>query len=226
MSPCLDPKRTDSVQAVVEAAISRVTTEDGVLAKAVKTVVAEAVRPLSVEVSKLAMEVHGQGAAEEALAQTAAKGATYEEEALSRLQVWAQTVGAQVEYVGGDNRAGDILITLSPKSLVDTQMKIVIEVRDRQSPKGRKQITDDLAAAMAERAATSAVYLSRNVEGLAKEIGEWAEGQAELGSWVACTDAHLSTAIRFLVAQERLKELRAKSPEVDAASIITQMQRI
>lgn len=222
----LDPKRTDSVQAVVEAAISRVTTEDGALAKAVKTVVAESVRPLADEVSKLALEIRGQEAAEEALAQTAAKGATYEEETLSRLHAWAQTVGAQVEYVGGDNRPGDILVTLSPSALVDTQMKIVIEVRDRQSPKGRKQITDDLAAAMVERAATSAIYLSRNVDGLAKEIGEWAEGQAELGSWVACTDAHLSTAIRFLVAQERLKELRAKSPEVDAASIVAQLQRI
>jgi hypothetical protein len=49
----LDPKRTDSVQGVIELALSRVTTEDGALAKAVKSVVAESVRSLADEVSKL-----------------------------------------------------------------------------------------------------------------------------------------------------------------------------
>jgi hypothetical protein len=222
----LDPKRNDSVQGVIELALSRVTTEDGALAKAVKSVVAESVRSLADEVSKLSMEIRGQTTAEEALANTAAKGATYEEESIVRLHGWAQVVGAQVEYVGGDNRPGDILVTIPLTSLPGTDMKTVIEVRDRQSPKGRKQISDDLSAAMAERTATSGLYLSRNVDGLAKEIGEWSEGQCEQGPWIACTDDHLLTAIRFLVSQERLHELRATAPEVNAASIVAQVQRI
>lgn len=222
----LDPKRNDSVQGVIELALSRVTTEDGALAKAVKSVVAESVRSLADEVSKLSMEIRGQTTAEEALANTAAKGATYEEESIVRLHGWAQIVGAQVEYVGGDNKPGDILVTIPPTSLPGTDMKTVIEVRDRQSPKGRKQISDDLSAAMAERTATSGLYLSRSADGLAKEIGEWSEGQCEQGPWIACTDDHLLTAIRFLVSQERLHELRATAPEVNAASIVAQVQRI
>jgi hypothetical protein len=222
----LDPQRNDSVQAVIQSALVRVTTEDGALAKAVKSVVSEAVQPLVNQVSDLAKEVRGQEAAAEALAQTAAKGSTYEEEVVSRLHAWAQTIGAQVEHVGVDNRPGDILVKLSTNPLGDTEMRLVIEVRDRQSPKGRKQVADDLASAMTERSATSALYLSRNMDGFGKEIGEWAEGQGELGPWVACMDAHLSTAIRFLIVQERLKELRAKVPEVDAASIVAQIQRI
>ena len=222
----LDPKRNDSVQGVIESALSRVTTEDGTLAKAVKSVVAESGRSLADEVSKLSMEIRGQTTAEEALANTAAKGATYEEESIVRLHGWAQVVGAQVEYVGSDNRPGDILVTIPLTSLPGTDMKTVIEVRDRQSPKGRKQISDDLSAAMAERTATSGLYLSRNVDGLAKEIGEWSEGQCEQGPWIACTDDHLLTAIRFLVSQERLHELRATAPEVNATSIVAQVQRI
>ena len=222
----LDPQRTDSVQGAIQSALARITTEDGALAKAVKSVVSEAVLPLVNQVSDLSKEVRGQEAAAEALSQTAAKGGTYEEEVVSRLQAWAPTVGAQIEYVGVDNKPGDVLVTLSTSPLADTQMRLVIEVRDRQSPKGRKQVSDDLATAMAERSATSALYLSRNADGFGKEIGEWAEGQGELGLWVACTDAHLSTAIRFLIVQERSKELRAKAPEVDAASIAAQIQRI
>ncbi len=222
----LDANRTDSVQGLIQAALARVTTEDGALAKSVKAVVAEAVKPLADQVSDLAKEVRGQEAAAEALAQTAAKGVTYEEEVLSRLQAYAQPLGAQVKHIGIDNKPGDVMFKLSTNSIVETETRLVIEVRDRQAPKGRKQISDDLAAAMGERGATSALYLSRTPEGLGKEIGDWAEGHGELGSWVACTDDHLLTAIRFLIVQERLKALREKAPEVDAASIVTQMQRI
>jgi hypothetical protein len=222
----LDPQRTDSVQGAIQSALARITTEDGALAKAVKSVVSEAVGPLVNQVSDLSKEVRGQEAAAEALAQTAAKGGTYEEEVVSRLQAWAPTVGAQIEYVGVDNKPGDVLVRLSKSPLADTHMKLIIEVRDRQSPKGRKQVSDDLATAMAERSASSALYLSRNADGFGREIGEWAEGESELGSWVACTDAHLSTAIRFLIVQGKLKELRTTAPEVDAASIVAQIQRI
>ena len=81
----LDPKRTDSVQSTVEQAVRTVTGKDGALAKAVREVVAEAVKPLETEVDKLAKEVRGKEAAEEALSQTTKKGATYEEEVVDTL---------------------------------------------------------------------------------------------------------------------------------------------
>lgn len=52
----LDPKRSDSVQGVIDAAVRTVTGEDGRLAKAVKAVVADAVKPLADEVDKLAKD--------------------------------------------------------------------------------------------------------------------------------------------------------------------------
>jgi len=222
----LDPRRSDSVQAVVETAISRVTTEDGALAKSVKAVVSESVKPLADEVTKLAMEIRGQEAAEEALAQTSAKGATYEEEVVARLQSWAQVTGAEIHHVGPDNRPGDVLTKVSTSSMAPIAPNIVIEVRDRQSAKGRRAISDDLTDAMIERDAGAAIYLSRSSDGLAKEIGEWAEGETERGPWVACTDEHLITAVRFLIVLERLRELRSITPEVDAGSVLAQIQRI
>ena len=221
-----DPKRTDSVQGVVDAAVSRVTAEDGSLAKAVKAVVADAVKPLANEVSELAKEIRGQEAAAEALEQTTAKGAPYEDEIVTALQAWAQTTGAEVHHVGIDNRPGDVLVKIGATSLTQTPVTFVVEARDRQSRAGRKTISDALTTAMVERQADAAVYVSRSGDGLAKEIGEWAEGESERGPWVACTNDHLITAFRFLIVQERLKHLRASAPEVDAGSIMTQLQRI
>jgi hypothetical protein len=61
---------------------------------------------------------------------------------------------------------------------------------------------------------------------LVKEIGEWAEGSSDAGRWVACTHEHLVTAVRFLLAQERLQRVRRAASVVDAASIESQIQRI
>jgi hypothetical protein len=60
-----------------------------------------------------------------------------------------------------------------------SSLNVVIEVRDRQSAKGRKAISDDLTEAVIERGARAAIYISRSQEGLAKEIGEWAEGETK-----------------------------------------------
>jgi hypothetical protein len=74
--------------------------------------------------------------------------------------------------------------------------------------------------------ANSAIYVSKTRAGLAKEIGEWAEGSSDAGPWVACSHEHLVTAVRFLVVQDRLRQLRAAVPTVDASSIESQVQRI
>jgi len=106
----LDPVRKDSIQGSLESAINGITAEEGSLAKAVKNVVAEAVKPLADEMDRLAKEIRGQEAALEALQETIEKGITYEHEVLERLQGWSKFAGAEVHHVGGDNRPGDIVI--------------------------------------------------------------------------------------------------------------------
>jgi hypothetical protein len=226
VSDMLDPGRKDSVQGSLEAAITKVTGEDGALAKSVKTVVAEAIKPLKEEVDALGKEIRGQEAAEEALMQTIEKGVPYEEEIVERLQPWATAVGAQLQHVGGDNRPGDVLLTLTATSICPTDVRLVIEARDRKTPVGRKAISNDLAVKMAERSSNAAIYLSRGPSGLGREVGDWCEGECDLGPWIATTDEHLHTAVRFLVALHRLRTLRSEQPDLDGAAIENQIQRI
>jgi|GEM_PF-872797 len=226
VSDMLDPARKDSVQGSLEAAITKVTGEDGILAKSVKTVVADAIKPLKEEVDALGKEIRGQEAAEEALMQTIEKGVPYEEDVVHRLQPWAKAVGAQLEHVGGDNRPGDVVLKLTGTSISSADVRLVIEARDRKTAVGRKAIADDLTVKMAERSANAAIYLSRAVDGLGREVGDWCEGECDLGPWIATTDQHLHTAIRFLVALHRLRTLRSDRPELDGAAIENQIQRI
>lgn len=222
----LDPKRTDSVQASIHSALERVTAQDGALAKAVKEVVAESIRPLRENIERLALEVRGEEAAAEALLATTQKGGVFEDEVVARLAIWARSVGAEVHSVGGDNRTGDIVIEFPAVSLAATGTTLVVEARDRADAAGRKVIAKQMAEAMEKRGSNSGIYLSRSRCGLAKEIGEWAEGTCEHGRWVACTPEHLMTAVRFLHVMGGLDRMRASNPEVDAISIEGQVQRI
>lgn len=224
----LDPKRSDSVQSLLEQAVKTVTSKDGALTKAVKEVVAEAVTPLAAEVDKLTKEVRGQEAAAEALEQTTLKGTPYEEEVIGILQAWARFAGAEVLHVGVDNQPGDIVITVRGDGLIADPISIVVEVRDRGSrAMGRKAVSVDIASKVAQRGADAGIYLSRTQDGLSlREIGEWAEGVSDQGSWVACTHQHLITAVRFLIVQQRLTTLRAAAPEVDSAAIEEQVKAI
>ena len=222
----LDPNRKDSVQGSLESAIAKVTGEDGALAKAVKLVVAEAVKPLKEEVDSLAKEIRGQEAAEEAIMQTIAKGTPYEEEVVGQVQPWAKAIGAEVEHVGGDNRPGDVVVTMTSTSVAAVGLKIVIEARDRQSPMGRKAIADELTSKMSERGAAAGIYLSRSPAGLAREIGEWGEGECDLGPWIATTHEHLRTALRLLIALHRLRTLRSESDDFDGSLVESQIERI
>ena len=79
---------------------------------------------------------------------------------------------------------------------------------------------------MSERGACAAVYLSRYPEGLAKEIGDWAEGSCEYGPWVATIDENLFTSLRFLLTLKRLEEIKSGKPEIDASAVEDQIKRI
>jgi len=220
----LDVNRTDSVQAILAAAVRGLTTADGVLAKTVQTTVEGCLKTVRDEIDSLAKEVRGQDAATEALNQTTAKGRTFEEEVVLGLQGWAQHVGAQLEHVGTDNRPGDVTVRFDEHGLAP--LTIVIEARDRQSPKGRKAISDIMGPAMSERSAGAGIYLSRERQGLAGEIGDWAEGQCGNGCFVACTFEHLITAIRFLAVYKKLSDLRTTQQDVDGPTITNQLNRM
>jgi predicted nucleic acid-binding Zn-ribbon protein len=222
----LDPRRTDSIQGSLNAAVSQVTADSGPLAKAVKDLVSRALKPLEEKITDLAKDVRGREAAAEALEQTTLKGVTYEEEVVQILENWARGLGFEVHHVGTDNRPGDVMVVVADPSLSQPALRIVVEARDRQHPLGRLAIGEGISTAMAERNAGAAVYVSKTRDGLAKEIGEWAEGTAAQGRWVACTHEHLVTAVRFLIAQDRLQAIRAAAPSVDATSIEAQIQRI
>jgi hypothetical protein len=208
-------------------ALEKATAENGAFAKAIKAVVLESVKPLADEVDKLAKEIRAKDAVQEALQQTTAKGYTYEEEVLDALQNWSQLNGAKVDRVGKDNHPGDILIELTPNSVAATELSVIIEARDRESQAwGRQRITKQLITAMNQRNANGAIFLSRSREGLAKEIGEWAEGVCDRGNWVATTHEHLNLALRFLVLQQRFTAQRATQREFDASAIDNELQRI
>jgi hypothetical protein len=98
---------------------------------------------------------------------------------------------------------------------------------DRESqPAGRTPISNAMNRAMTERDAGLGIYLSRTVDGLAKEVGEWAEGAGERGPFVATTEQHLTTAIRFLFAQQRLAAARALKRQIDVQAVETHVARI
>jgi len=222
----VDPQRKDSIQSTVESAIKGISGGDGALAKTVKEVVTEVLKPLKEEFDLLAKEFRGQEAAEEALQQTTLKGGPYELVVVDLLRPWTQAVGAGLNHTGTDNKPGDVVLTFNDSSFGSGEFRIVIEARNRDSAKGRKAIAEDLDKKMAERSANAAIYLSRTEAGLAREIGDWSEGESELGPWVATTQDHLITAVRFLVAMQRLRSLKSEAPTFDAAMLENQIERI
>jgi hypothetical protein len=222
----VDAEHKGSIQSSLQQAVTGLTAGDGALIKAMKAALDEAVKPLAEEVNRLAKEIRGQQAAEEVLQQTVQKGFTYQDMVVAEMQAWGQATGAQITLVGDDNRPGDIVAEMTVVSVGGVTARIVVEVRDRQGPAGRKAISDMLAKAMAERQANAALFVSHTRDGLALEIGEWAEGQSECGPWVATTGEHLTTALRFLVALRQIEELRAAVHEVDVDVLVSQVQRV
>jgi hypothetical protein len=222
----LDPRRSDSIQGCLAEAVRTVTGQDGAVARSVRETVSDAVKPLADEVSRLSQHLATEAAVDEALQSTTKKGQPYEIQVVSALQPWAAATGAAVSHVGPDNRPGDVVVEFPNNCVAGVAPTIVVEARDRSTPLGRKAIAETLAGAMAERGANAAIYLSRSLDGLAKEIGEWAEGTSERGSWVATTDEHLFIALRFLLVEHRLATVHESLPEVDRAALEAQIERI
>ena len=222
----LDPEYINSVPKVISTAIENVTGESGALSKNVKTVVLEAVKPLQDEVDRLSKEILGREAAAEALSQTIEKGQLYEESIVERLQAWSAGNGVEVHHVGTDNKSGDVLLNIPETSVAGAGLTVIIETRDRQNHVGRKSINDSMERCMSERSASCGIYLSKNKDGLGKEIGDWAEGECGFGPWIATTDEHLMTSVRFLILSHRLSVLKSEKPSVDVQALAPQLERI
>jgi hypothetical protein len=220
----LNPDHKSSVQARVEDAINALCSVDGQLVSTVQQSVRDVVAPLTAEVDRLGLELRGKQTADEIIQQTTAKGATYEEQVLARLQRWAASAGAEVHHVGNDNKSGDVLVVIP--SLSGEAVMIVVEVRSRATPLGRKAISAGLARAMDQRTAAGAVYVSATRDGLAQEIGDWAEGETSGGPFVAACEEHLVTAIRFVAAQIQIARIKRERAEVDRPAIEGQLGRI
>ena len=222
----LDPRHSDSIPGNIDAVIRKAGDSEGVFSKVIHSLVESALEPATQELDEFAKEMRTRDAARDALSQTISKGKRYEDEVVKLLQPWTRVAGAMVQHVGGDNLPGDILIELATSRESEGPMRVVIEVRDRRAPKGRKAVSGLLARAIAARSANAAIYLSRTAEGLANELGEWAEGECNGGPFVTCTHEHLTTALRFLHMRKRVAELRRSAPEVDEAAIDAQVLRI
>jgi len=222
----LDPARDDSIQGAVRAAVQGITGGDGALAKAVREVVTEAVKPLKDEVDDLAKEVRGREAAREALEQTTQRGATYETRVVEELQTWAAVAGAQVEHVGADNRPGDVRVVVTTGSLIGQPLRVVIEARDRQTAAGRKVIADTMAQAIRERETHCGIYLSATRSGLASDIGDFAEGDTQAGRFVACTHDNIRVALRLLLILARLDRASDASSDINKGLLLAQVERV
>ncbi|MBD2538644.1 hypothetical protein [Coleofasciculus sp. FACHB-SPT36] len=223
----LNPKLSDSIQGSFKAALANVTADNGTLAKAVKSVVSEAVKPLASEVDKLRQEIRDKQVTQAALEQTTAKGAAYEEIVLVELQDWSKICGAEIHHVAKENEPGDILIKLTPNSVAATEISIIIEARNRPSqPWGRKMISQRLTKALAKYEANAGIFLSHSRQGFAREIGEWTQGTCEYGLWVATTHELLTVALQFLIVRQQLATQQAFNTKLDYGVIEAQIQRI
>ena len=63
--------------------------------------------------------------------------------------------------------------------------------------------------------------------GLSKrDVGEWEEGQCNRGPYIACVFEHLRTALRFILVERRLQQLRKSKEAVDQEDLKTRVDGI
>ena len=83
-----------------------------------------------------------------------------------------------------------------------------------------------MGRAILEREAHCGIYVSATASGFAREIGEFAEGDTKAGRFVACTNGHVTTALRLLLVQERLDRAFDFRDGVNSGLILDQVARL
>jgi hypothetical protein len=222
----LDPKHQDSIQSSLDKAVSSLSKSDGALADTVKRCVEDSIRPLKEEVDGLVKQLIGQSAADEALANSTAKGPDFEDRVETTLHSWAKVSRANINRVGQDKKPGDFTVEFRDEATDSTSLLVVIEARSRGDAVGKQAISQYLPNAFGQRSAHAAIYLSETISGLAKEIGDWAVGSCDQGPWVACTMENLILALRFLDIESKVKRLREFRSEVDSVLVSSSAEKI
>jgi len=221
----LSPNREDSVQKRIEAAVASITRLDGTLASAVRTAAENATAPLKEAVGTLTLALAREAGAQEVLSETPEKGFEFEDELIPTLRNWAALVGAEFEYVGPQNLPGDFTLTLKDTTVSAVPLRMVVEARDREQGWGRGRIIEQMTVALKKWDGNYGIYVSKTQDGLAKEIGEWAELRCEAGPILACVSEHLGTALRFALVEARVRAAATSHKEVDVSSLAAEIKR-
>ena len=224
----LDPKNSNSVQKNIENACSALSGPDGAIAQTVARVVGGKIEPFASRLSVLEARIDVAAGIEKALDETTKAGKPFEEELVDAISRWGSPMGVEVEYVGVDSRPGDIVVRIPLQGLDGDKMPIVVEAKHHQSTRaGRTPITNAMRNSISERRVSGGVYVCPNTDGLAREIGDWAEGDVSgCGPWVATVEEHLFAALRFTAALAQLKRIRQSQAKVDTHLIHEKVQAI
>jgi hypothetical protein len=201
------------IKAVVSEFNSSLT--DGTLVESFSKILIKELSPLIAELRSINYHVIEQKGEENIKGSTTLKGKEYEQHILEQAQTWARYNKFKVENVGMDNRPGDIVVeSLSEK------IKIAIEVKDISTPKGHSVLTREMGQVIQERKATTAIFLCKTINGLAKEIGSYGEGVSDNIKWVATTGESLEVALNHCLVQERLRLANEKNLSITNAKKI------
>lgn len=222
----LDADRKGSIQDTFREALAALTRENGHLGSFVHRRVAEAIKPLSDQITQVYDKIVGDLAARNVIEATTAKGRPYEDQVTEWLGRIFSAHGITVERVGTDNHPGDVVLTFPPSGAIQRTIRVVVEARDRVTRYGHKRIADDLETAMQHRKCDAAVYVAHTGNGLASEIGDWGEGRTQRGPYVATAHEGLPLAVRWVVAQLRLEGSLNGSTAIDFSALQPHLQRV
>ena len=179
----------------------------------VKSVVEQTVKPLVERVDHLALAVAGEMAGEEARMEGVQGGAVYEDRVVKVLSDWARFSGARIAHVGPDNTSGDVLVTIPSSVPGQPPVKLVVEAKSESETdaKGRVSVSKIIRTCIENRKSEGAVYVSETLEGLRKDVSDWAEGEIGEFPWVTTIHDDLITAVRYVAAMRRLNMLARES---------------
>lgn len=226
----LDEENINSVQFKIKNLIEDIAADDGLISKAIETKIGELfedqLAPVESKLEELKDLFSKQKGAEEIVDQTTLKGSKFEEYVVALMQPWCKAMGTHPDYVGPENKPGDVVVEFSDDSPASVNLKLVVSIKDHSSGWGQTPITEDADSAMMFRAAHSAIVLGKTPEAFSKGVGTWAEGSGKQGPWIACTIDHLMTALRLAIVKQQISQMRSLKKEVDADQISSQVTAI
>jgi len=226
----LDPSRIDSVPQTIKKAIADVSGENGAMALSITNLLNKSLLPIKEEIERMSRQIFadevGKEMVDEALSHTTVKGDSFEETCTDLLQKWSKFSGAEVNHVGDDKKPGDIIVTVPVIGFTEKPYSVVIEAKDDERQVGRKAISKDITQKIQERSADAGIYVKKNSEQFAREVGDWAEGTTAFGPFIATTKENMITAVRFLITQFQITQIKNRQSKVDVTVIVEQIQRI